>query len=455
MKKIICLPNKILFFQHWKLKVVIALLVLCLFSLNSSGQNVTSIFAEGLNRPISVAVDKKGWVWVSEQGTGKNDGRISVITGQDEVYPVITGLPSDSIQGDISGPNKIYFNPEGDLVIVQGEGDDTLSRSILLIDTSGYTPEQDTLQLEDISEIYRLGDFLSSSPELTGLTYNPYALAYGANGDLFIADAGANAIIRRNKVSGALSVFAKLPTITNKSAAGPPQVHAVPTGILYKSGYFYVSTLTGFPFQEKAAKVFKIDTLGNVTILHDSLTTLVDIAFDPDSNLVLTHFSSFSFNPAPGFVPNTGSILYVKGSDIDTLETGLNTPTALAFNTSNQLFVSLLRNGEIISIQLHLTETEKQDLSGSKLTQNYPNPFTDETDIGFTVIGNNQVNLSIYNASGIRIRTLVNEIKQAGDYKVVWDGKSDNGVSSNKGLYFYRLEIDQKATDTKKLILGH
>ena len=83
-----------------------------------------------------------------------------------------------------------------------------------------------------------------------------------------------------------------------------------------------------------------------------------------------------------------------------------------------------------------------------RLEQNYPNPFNPTTTIKYQLPAAGNVELSIYNVLGQKMQTLVSKRKEAGSYKVDWNGK---GFAS--GIYFYRLEIDQKLISTMKLVL--
>ncbi|MEL6822169.1 MAG: FlgD immunoglobulin-like domain containing protein, partial [Calditrichota bacterium] len=86
---------------------------------------------------------------------------------------------------------------------------------------------------------------------------------------------------------------------------------------------------------------------------------------------------------------------------------------------------------------------------------NYPNPFNPETTIRFSIpagIGSSSVELSIYNALGQLVRTLVNQPLQPGVYKSIWDGRDDRGHSVASGIYVYRLSGDAFNT-TRKMIL--
>lgn len=86
------------------------------------------------------------------------------------------------------------------------------------------------------------------------------------------------------------------------------------------------------------------------------------------------------------------------------------------------------------------------------LKQNYPNPFNPTTQIRYDVSKTQVVKLKIYDILGREVRTLVNELKSAGEYSVVWDGKNNTGSQVSTGAYFYRLEAGD-FVDIKKMIL--
>ena len=82
-----------------------------------------------------------------------------------------------------------------------------------------------------------------------------------------------------------------------------------------------------------------------------------------------------------------------------------------------------------------------------ELNQNYPNPFNPVTNLEFSISKTGFVSLKIYDVLGKEIRTLVNEIKQPGIYKVEFDGSS---LSS--GVYFYKIEAGS-FVQTKRMLL--
>jgi len=82
-----------------------------------------------------------------------------------------------------------------------------------------------------------------------------------------------------------------------------------------------------------------------------------------------------------------------------------------------------------------------------KLSQNYPNPFNPTTKINFAIPKSGFVTLKIYDILGREIKTLVNEIKQAGNYTVDF-----NASEFSSGVYFYRLEAGA-FSETKRMLM--
>lgn len=89
--------------------------------------------------------------------------------------------------------------------------------------------------------------------------------------------------------------------------------------------------------------------------------------------------------------------------------------------------------------------------SAFKLWQNYPNPFNPETTMAFQLTGESHVLLTIYNVLGQRVKTLINEQRPAGAYRLSWDGTDESGRQTVSGVYFYRLEAQGKNEIRKML----
>ncbi|MGA2622825.1 MAG: T9SS type A sorting domain-containing protein [Bacteroidota bacterium] len=86
--------------------------------------------------------------------------------------------------------------------------------------------------------------------------------------------------------------------------------------------------------------------------------------------------------------------------------------------------------------------------SGFELAQNYPNPFNPTTTVSFVISHSSFVTLGVYDVLGREVATLVNEVKQPGEYTVEWNAE---GIAS--GMYLYELRSGA-FSQTKKLILA-
>jgi len=84
-----------------------------------------------------------------------------------------------------------------------------------------------------------------------------------------------------------------------------------------------------------------------------------------------------------------------------------------------------------------------------ELSQNYPNPFNPSTTIRYCLPGRSDVSLSVYNALGQLVATLVRGEQAAGYHEARFDA---SGLSS--GVYFYRLRAGE-FIGTRKLVVLH
>lgn len=83
----------------------------------------------------------------------------------------------------------------------------------------------------------------------------------------------------------------------------------------------------------------------------------------------------------------------------------------------------------------------------------YPNPFRSSTNIKFSQIDNSPTTVSIYNAKGQLISTLVNNQKLSpGEHTVAWNGKTNFGQPVAAGIYFYKMSSGRYSS-TKKMIM--
>lgn len=90
--------------------------------------------------------------------------------------------------------------------------------------------------------------------------------------------------------------------------------------------------------------------------------------------------------------------------------------------------------------------------AGARLLGNHPNPFNPVTTITYEIDQRLRVALSVYDARGRLVRTLVDGTASAGRHQVAWDGTDRAGTRVASGVYFARLAVNG-GSDTRRLVL--
>ncbi len=109
----------------------------------------------------------------------------------------------------------------------------------------------------------------------------------------------------------------------------------------------------------------------------------------------------------------------------------------------------LISNNKVTSLVL---TKEKTIPTSFDLSQNYPNPFNPSTVIEYALPESRNVELSIYNALGEKVATLVSELQDAGYYSVTWNGTNNYGSKVGSGMYIYAIQAGNYRS-VKKMML--
>ena len=296
--------------------------------------------ASGLENPMGLGTDRQGNIWVTTTGTGVDDAKVIVIKPNGEKYDAIINLSSfiNKLSGELHGAAHLLLD-KGILYVLSGN---YLYKANVTNFKPGDTPlDAATIPFEDIGAFVLSYDFINDAEDT-----HPYNLTKGPGGDLFIADAGANAILHRTS-PGVYSVLAEIPGYTNPTPVGPPVVQSVPTSLLYDGHQFLVTTLTGFPFLDGQATVFKVSKSGAVSVHQQGFTTLMDIAEGGYSGRLVMQHSQFG---PTGFIPNTGALIWANGSSTQLLTGTLNMPVALKQLNPHTWYLTSLGDGTVLKV---------------------------------------------------------------------------------------------------------
>jgi hypothetical protein len=113
--------------------------------------------------------------------------------------------------------------------------------------------------------------------------------------------------------------------------------------------------------------------------------------------------------------------------------------------------IALLAENELSILGIEIKKDVKENsVAEDNLgfsTSSYPNPFNPTTTISYTIPKDGKVEIKVYDALGREVAILVNEVKPAGKYNVVF-----NAANLASGVYFYRITVNDLAV-TKKIIL--
>jgi len=86
------------------------------------------------------------------------------------------------------------------------------------------------------------------------------------------------------------------------------------------------------------------------------------------------------------------------------------------------------------------------------LHQNYPNPFNPITTLRYDLPEQSHVNIVIYDMLGRQVRTLINQIQDAGFKSMTWDANDDRGKPVSAGIYLYQIKAGE-FVQTRKMVL--
>jgi len=115
---------------------------------------------------------------------------------------------------------------------------------------------------------------------------------------------------------------------------------------------------------------------------------------------------------------------------------------------SGQQESSIIKFGDIGESQNDLPV-----IDSVQLHNNYPNPFNPETTLFFSLSTEQEIELTVYNLKGQKVKQLAKGQFPSGKNSVVWNGTDDNGKQVGSGLYLSKLTTSEKTVSKKMLLL--
>jgi hypothetical protein len=115
--------------------------------------------------------------------------------------------------------------------------------------------------------------------------------------------------------------------------------------------------------------------------------------------------------------------------------------------TSSDTTVAIYLIRAYVSLTTGLKQAVELTPATFSLSQNYPNPFNPTTNIDYQISSPSHVTLKIYDVLGREIKTVVDEDKNPGKYRVRFEASN-----LPSGIYFYKLQAGSKVA-VRKLVL--
>jgi hypothetical protein len=162
--------------------------------------------------------------------------------------------------------------------------------------------------------------------------------------------------------------------------------------------------------------------------------------YDDDVNDTLTYLAAnllswLRFDPVTRTFSGTPTALTAFYKTITV------TVSDTAQNTASTYFLLKVQNPTDV-------KNEQSSITGFKLEQNYPNPFNPATIISYQLPANGFVELKIFDTLGREVKTLVNQIQNAGNHEIQFDGSK-----LNSGIYLCRLKVNDFIQVNKMVLL--
>ena len=199
----------------------------------------------------------------------------------------------------------------------------------------------------------------------------------------------------------------RMPSVSGEALTEEPEIAVVPLSV----------DMDEIPFTTKATYAIAVINTGNQTLNISSVqSTNPDFTVDQTSmNLTTEQYAYLTVEFTSQAVEGTFSTT-IRLTSNDPDESLLEIPVTIQ-----------VKNGTSLIGKPSIAEVFELD-------QNFPNPFNPSTVISYQLSKNGWVRLDVFDASGQKVRTLIDGEQRSGKHTAVF---SSNGLSS--GIYFYRL----------------
>jgi len=308
-------------------------------SMAQSGGGDAELYMSGLAGPIGLEVDGRARAWLSQMGAPVEPGNGSVswfYVGQNTLNPFIENYPIaiNPLNGEGAGVHHVTIDNVGNLLMAVG-GPPVAPQwgGVIQYETTPAVAEAGPYPAcisapcgAPVMNFFPTAGFAVGAG---GPDTNAYSVAEDPFGNIFVADAGANMVIKVD-TNGTPSVFATFPNVGGTQQSVPTRIIHVPNDGLPASRAFIMVELTGGPFTAGSARIWGIANDGTISVIATGGTTVVDCELDADGSLLIC--SAGTYDATAGiFAAGSGSIdrIDLVTGAITRVKSGLWLPTGI------------------------------------------------------------------------------------------------------------------------------
>ncbi len=91
--------------------------------------------------------------------------------------------------------------------------------------------------------------------------------------------------------------------------------------------------------------------------------------------------------------------------------------------------------------------------SAFAVDQNYPNPFNPSTTLKLSIPYSADVNITIFDVLGRRVKSFEYLRLAPGVHEIVWDGTNNEGITVSSGMYLYQVHFGDQVLTKRMLML--
>jgi hypothetical protein len=347
---------------------LVSLLVSSPAAAGGASSPVVTVVASGMNSPRGLEIVGRGSFLVAEAGKGGSGpcgegpegevcvGRSGAVTHVlNGVRHPLVDLPSLApLDGSGAfGPHDVGMGSDGALYATVGlagspESREQFGRRGALL---GHLVRVTSAGVEDVADLTAYE--ARRNPDGGAVDSNPYGLLR-LRGRSIVTDAGGNSLLRVTD-EGRIRTLAVFPDRIIDFGGEDFPLQAVPTSVVRgPDGALYVSQLTGFPFPEGAARVFRVVPGERPEVYARGFTNIIDIAFDARGNLYVLEIAHNGLASAEPY--GALSRMSPTGETTVLLDEGLIFPTSVALAGRHELFVTNCGvcpgGGELLRVEL-------------------------------------------------------------------------------------------------------